>query len=128
MKDLPEAGDVFEVAYPFVKETYQTFEEGDALEITSWRPGCEYESSGPYGEDTCGVHDGMGKQILTVVDVHKPGRFPTRVFYTRKWISPVGDAFGKGVLRMCTVEKFRRLTRGFMAHDPYFEILHRDEC
>jgi hypothetical protein len=51
-----------------------------------------------------------GRQILTVVDIYKPGRFPTRVFYTMKWVTPDG----KGGLKMTTVDAFRRRALGFM--------------
>lgn len=47
---------------------------------------------------------------LTVVSVHRPGRFPTRVFFTRQFVTPDGKAFGKSKLHIVTVEKFRRLS------------------
>jgi hypothetical protein len=48
--------------------------------------------------------------ILTVVETFKPGRFPTRVFYTRQFIDPDGKTFGKSRLHIVTLEKFRRIS------------------
>lgn len=118
------AGSVFEVVYPFVRETYSKFDGEDYIEAPTWKPGCRYEEyqSGYQELDTKAVADGMGKQILTVVDVHKPGEYPTRVFYTTTWISPDGKAFGKGKLKMTTVSAFKRRTEGFMSHEYDFSF------
>lgn len=59
------------------------------------------------------VADAMGAQVITVVSVHRPGRFPTRVFYTRQWRDPDGKLFGKGNLRVLSIHHFRTLTRGY---------------
>ena len=48
-----------------------------------------------------------------MVSTHKPGAFPTRVFYTRKWIDPQGKTFGKDALRVTTLGYFRTLTKGY---------------
>jgi hypothetical protein len=115
---LPVAGDVFRVRYPFVRCLATVCGEDGPYEINSWRPGVEIESCGPYGEDTDIVANGEGEMILTVIDVHKPGRFPTRIFFTRQFISPDGNAFGKGGLRMTTVDAFKRRTSGYrLAYD-----------
>ena len=116
---VPTLGETYEVDYPFVRCTFSEWDEEGCHSVKSWRPGCEYDvddwgNAGAY----C---NGMGKQLLTVVSVHKPGKYPTRIFFTRQWRDPDGKAFGKGSLRICTLEKFRRLAKGFMAHDPYFE-------
>lgn len=113
------AGDVFVNDYPFLRTTYTEWNEDGSSEVASWRPGVEYEVADPYGERTYRVADGTGKQILTVVDVHKPGRFTTRVFYTVKWITPEGKEFGKGALKITTVDAFRRRSRGFLHGHPY---------
>ena len=118
------AGTVFEVAYPFVREAYSEFDGEEYSERPTWRPGCRYEEyqSGYQELDTKAVADGMGKQILTVVDIHKPGKYPTRVFYTSTWISPDGKAFGKGKLKITTVSAFKRRTEGFMSHEFGFSF------
>jgi hypothetical protein len=110
---VPDAGDVFRVRYPFVRCKATICGEDGPEEIDSWRPGVVYELCGPYG-DTDIVAHGEGEMVLTVIDVHKPGRFPTRVFYTRKFVSPDGNMFGKGGLRMTTVDAFKRRASGYL--------------
>jgi hypothetical protein len=116
-----EVGQEFRIAYPFIKDTYYVPDEDGGSELPTWRPGCRYEACGYYGDDSEAVADGQGEQILTVVDVHKPGKYPVRVFYTIGWVTPDGKKFGKGKLHIATVEKFRRRTRGFMSHENMFE-------
>lgn len=113
MTALPQAGDVFRVRYPFVRCKATICGEDGPEEIDSWRPGVSIELWGPEGDDTEIVANGEGEMVLTVIDVHKPGRFPTRVFYTRKFIRPDGASFGKGGLRMTTVEAFKRRAAGY---------------
>ena len=62
------------------------------------------------------VADAVGTQILTVVSVHKPGKFPARVFYTRRWRDPDGVEFGKTHLRVTVMQSFRTIVRGYR-HD-----------
>lgn len=51
---------------------------------------------------------------LDVVATFKPGRFPERVFYTRRWVDPDGREFGKtGRLLIATAGQFRRLLKGY---------------
>lgn len=112
------AGQEFRIAYPFIKDTYGEYDGEEFVEKPTWRPGCRYEQCGC--DDSEAVADGNGEQIMTVVDVHKPGKYPARVFYTVSWIDPEGRKFGKGKLHIATVEKFMRRTRGFMSHDFFF--------
>jgi hypothetical protein len=115
---LMKAGDIFRVKYPFVRTEY---EEHDADEygvsvttVKSWKPGVEFITVGYYGDDTEAVCDAEGEMVLTVIDVHKPGRFPARVFFTRKWVDPDGKAFGKTKLHIMTQQAFQRRTAGYM--------------
>lgn len=116
---LPVVGEVIEVPYPFVRDTFMTHEadeEGGSFgsEIPTWKPGtCNV---GVGDEEYGSVADGMGAQLLQVISVHKPGRFPTRIFYTRQWRDPDGKTFGKGSLRVLSVGGFRSLARGFRHH------------
>lgn len=108
----PQAGDIVRVDYPFVRDTYMAFDGADeALSTPTWKPGVRWEPSGP--EDYGASADAVGSVEFTVVDVFKPGKFPTRVFVTRKFIAPCGRVFGKGKLHIWTLEKFRRLSRGY---------------
>ena len=64
-------------------------------------------------DDSEAYCNAVGEMILTEVSRHKPGRYPTRVFYLREWVTPDGKRFGKPALRMCSAEKFNRLSRGW---------------
>lgn len=113
----PSAGQVVRIVYPFVRDTYTQFDEEGGVTVPTWRPGVRYEVCGPYGEDAEAVADGEGEAEFTVVDTFKPGRFPERVFLTRRFVNPDGKTFGKGKLHIWTLEKLRRLSRGFQV--PY---------
>jgi hypothetical protein len=108
-------GDVFTVVYPFVRDTYQALDEEGFCDLPTWRPGVRFEAIGP--EDSGSVADAIGSAEFTVVAAFKPGRFPMRVFFTRQFVDPDGRRFGKGRLHIWTLEKFRRLTRGY--RHPY---------
>lgn len=108
-------GMTFTVPYPFIREAVTLADEGGYYEENSWRPGVRFEAVGP--EDAEAFADGIGHQELTIISLHKPGRFPTRVFYTRQWLAPTGKRFGKGKLHMKTVGAFRSLIRGY--RHPY---------
>jgi hypothetical protein len=116
MSDLPKPGDVFRVIYPFVRDEYDSFDGEGPVRVKSWRPGISIEQCDEYGDHDCWA-ESQGEMILTVVDCHKPGRFPTRVFYTRRFVDPDGHEFGKGSLRICTLEKFRRIAAKYAV--PY---------
>lgn len=121
-KALPMAGDVFTVCYPFVRDTYERQDvdiDGVTYEkVPTWRPGVRAEEHqrycghGEWDEWTHNVADATGQMVLTVVSVHKPGRFPTRVCFTRQFVTPDGKAFGKGNLRIMTVPAFMRRAQG----------------
>lgn len=105
-------GAIFNVPYPMIRAEFEDF---DGATKKTWRPGVRYDGD-EYLEASA---DGLGKMVLTVVSVHKPGRFPTRVFYTRQWITPEGKPFGKGSLKIATTDKFRRIAARYQ---HYFEI------
>lgn len=107
------AGDIFAFPYPFVREKYNGPIDGDwSIETMTWRPGVIHEIIAP-GDDTETIAHAMGEQVLTVVSVHKPGQFPTRVFYTRQWRSPDGNLFGNGRLHIKTAQAFGWLLKGY---------------
>lgn len=119
------AGAVFTVPHPFCRQLVSL--PGDdpegppSVERMSWVPGVRFEyGDSAYGDDpdTVEEYDGIGVQILTVVAVFKPGRFPTRVFYTRKWRVPEGREFGKGGLRIKVMSAFKRLISGYQYQNP----------
>jgi hypothetical protein len=108
------AGAVFTVPYPYIREEVdlppEGPEEGPVTAIT-WRPGVRWVQ---VYDDSEAEAEGMGSMLLTVIDVHKPGRFPARVFFTRQWRDPDGKTFGKGGLRITTVPAFLRRVKGYM--------------
>ena len=104
-------GDEITIVFPFCRATYSGFDGGGYSDLPTWIPGHRYEATGP--EDSGEVADAEGSATFTVIDVFKPGRFPTRVFYTRAFTTPDGKTFGKGGLKIATLDKFRRLTRGY---------------
>lgn len=101
-KELPKAGDVFTVEFPFLRDEY---DDGETCSQT-WKPGGNVVEN-YIGRLYAQCH-GKGHQELTVVSVHQPPGFPTRVFYTRKWIDPDGKKWGKNALRIKTADAFRR--------------------
>lgn len=104
---IPEPEQVFNVAYPFVIDPEREAE-------FKWKPGIRMELRGNtqfHVEDM--LADAIGQQILTVVAVFKPGKYPTRVFFTRKWRDPSGKVFGKNALRITSLTAFMALTRGY---------------
>ena len=106
-----EAGSVFAFSYPFIREEREVYEEDGPVMMKSWRPGVRYEPV--YQDDSEAIADGLGEQIVRVVDVHKPGRYPPRVFFTREWKDPSGKVFGKPGLHIKTLDAFRRLVSGY---------------
>jgi hypothetical protein len=120
MSEEVQAGALFTVPYPYFREEVtlppESPEDGLLTAIT-WRPGVKWVQN---YDDSDAVAEGMGAMLLTVIDVHKPGRFPARVFFTRQWRDPDGKVFGKGALRITTVPAFRRRAKGYM-HE--FELL-----
>lgn len=107
------AGAIHRVRYPFHRDTFTAFDEDGGATVSTWIPGTRNEPAPPYGEDFESVADGMGFMHLHVVSLHKPGKYPERVFYVRKWEAPDGHQFGKGALRMTTLGAFRQLLHGY---------------
>lgn len=97
--------------YPFVLADYTHYDEDGPVETKSWRPGVSNQFVHP--DDFEPVAHGIGKQIVTVVSRHKPGRYPERIFYTRQWEDPKGRVFGKKRLLVKTTPAFKRLISGY---------------
>lgn len=97
-----------------VRATYDDGDpEGGVRE--SWKPGVEWV--GVYPDSERAEADAMGSIALTVVSVHKPGRYPERVFYVQRWVAPNGRVFGKPKLRVTTTAAFLRRSRGYRYAD-----------
>lgn len=109
--------------YPFVRYVADLIIEDGYYRTEGWRPGCtaEEDERDEHGyPSNVFVADGTGSMVLEVVATFKPGRFPERVFYTRRWVDPDGREFGKpNKLRVTTAAHFRGLLKGYR-HD--FEV------
>ena len=101
-----EIGSEYRVKFPFTKGVYSGYDEDGPFEEKTWQPGCRGENVPP--DDAELVADGEGEMILTIIDIHKPGKYPERVFYTRMWRDPEGKEFGKGNLNITTSQAFKR--------------------
>lgn len=110
-------GEQYRVKYPFTLETFHIFDfvEGQPVPDERYRPGCSTEQHEDGGEGER-FASGEGEMIMEVIDIHKPGKYPARVFYTRRYIDPEGNEFGSGRLQVATKSTFRRRAHGYY-HD-----------
>lgn len=106
-------GDVFRVRYPFCRASSEILGEEGVVTVQGWKPGTYAEGEDPFSWVSTALADGVGLMILTVVSTHKPGKYPARVFYTRRWIDPDGREFGCSGLRVLVESKFRRFAAGY---------------
>lgn len=109
-----EIGKEYRVRYPFCRTEKTVCDEDGCTTIKCWRPGAEpYDDE--YGNQQWDA-DGAGEMLLTLVDIHKPGKYPTRAFFVRQWRNPDGKVFGKNGLRILSVAAFKELLRGYKYH------------
>lgn len=106
-----EIGKNYEVKFPFVGIVYNVYDHDGLYQDEGWKPGCRSEPVHP--DDFELVADGEGEMILTIVDIHKPGKYQERVFYARKWRDPDGKEFGSGRLHITTTTTFKRRAAGY---------------
>ena len=90
----------------------------EAGEWGEWRPGTRSEPCEP--DSARFVCDGAGSREITVVSVHQPPGYTSRVFYTIKWVDPNGRVFGSKKLRVMSIGPFRVMLRG---HRHPYEIV-----
>lgn len=114
MRDAIKEGCTYVAPYPFTRERVTLppdEDDGGSCTIETWRPGCMVDTN--ERNNTEWAADDVGTMLLSVVSIHRPGKYPTRVFYTRQWRDPDGKVFGKPGLRMTTMQAFLRLCRGY---------------
>jgi hypothetical protein len=99
-------GKPYEIPYPFVRVIVELCNEEGFYKEESWKPGIKLKDM----EETA---DDVGKMVITMVSTHRPGPFPERVFYTRKWIDPDGKSFGKRKLLITPTYRFKNLLKGY---------------
>jgi hypothetical protein len=75
-----------------------------------WRPGIRWEEC---DGDREAVADGIGAMLLTEIGRYTPPGYGQRVFYTRQFELPSGEAVGRPKLRMMGAAGFTRLCRGY---------------
>lgn len=120
-----KADQTFIVDYPFYIEdgALLDMDEDGPVIGKSWRPGAECTGECPYRGVDEWYANGMGKVIYKAVSIHKPGKYPERVFYTRQYKDPRGKIFGKTNLHITTTQNFKKLLNGYR----YDYILDKDE-
>ena len=101
----------YSIRYPFIKDSYFDFSCDDDKPKIGWRPGVNYEK-GDYQHGEF-IADGEGLMLLKVISIHKPGKYPERVFYTKSWVSPDGVKFGKPGLKITTTSAFKNQIKGY---------------
>lgn len=102
-----EANKTYSVEYPFCRDKANVADEEGYSEIDTWRPGTRQM------EDGWTEADAMGEMVLSVVSLHRPGKFPMRVFFTRQWKDPDGKIFGRSKLHITAQSAFSRLLSGY---------------
>jgi hypothetical protein len=103
---------VYVVPFPFLRCKVSLWDEDGGCEIDGWKPGTEFRGVTEYcdGERFA---DAIGEMIVTEVSRHKPGRYPERVFFMRRWRNPDGEEFGKSGLQVAVASKFARTIAGY---------------
>ena len=109
---------IHQVKFPFVRETYSGPLNGEFVDdATVWRPGTRRvpgEYDGGYGyEDETYEADGEGFMVLEVLGAYKPGKYPERTFYLRRFIDPDGKEFGKAKVRVIATTAFKHMAKGY---------------
>lgn len=95
--------------------------------VIQWKPGVNYS------EDQYSSYveaEGEGFMVITEISRHKlPRPYPTRVFYTRKWIDPDGKEFGNSKLHITALGNFNKIIDGYFGeeYDIVDEGLVREE-
>lgn len=105
-----EENKTYPVEYPFCRDKVTLCDEEGSAQVDTWRPGTrQHATEFSYWTEA----DAMGEMILTVVSIHRPGDYPTRVFFTRRWKDPDGKIFGKQKLQVKSKAAFKRMLRGY---------------
>jgi hypothetical protein len=102
------------IKFPFVREPYSGPKDGEFVdEVQTWRPGTRVEHGDYEFSDEQWVADGEGFMVLEELGNFKPGRFPERTFYLRRFVAPDGRQFGKDKVRVIASSAFKRMLKGY---------------
>ncbi len=116
---------VIEVTYPFIRTTYDSYDEleGTHAKLPTWQAGVGgMDFNGYSGTFRAFGANAEGQMILTIVSIHKPGKYPERIFYTRQYRDPDGKIYGKTNLKIMATRSLKRYFKWF--GEPY-EIVDR---
>ena len=109
-------GAIFVTTAPFVRYETEIPDVDGMCRIKGWRPGAFGEAVPLGPDDVTNGADAEGQVEYRVVSVHSPPGFPTRVFFTRAFITPDGvrlNGVRSRKLRVATVHAFRRRIKGW---------------
>ena len=121
---------VWRVEFPWHKTLTCSDESGQYYD---WRPGIRWEGG---AEDREAFADGVGAMLLTEIGRYTPPGYRERVFYTRQFVRPSGEAVGHPKLRVMGAAGFTRLRSGYrygyevvdcLSHVKMFEDMPRLE-
>lgn len=104
----------YAVEYPFCRDKVVLCDEEGSYTEDTWRPGTRQmnDNNGEWSEHWTEA-DAMGKMLLSVVSIHRPGSYPARVFFTRQWEDPDGKVFGRKKLHIKAQSAFNRMLKGY---------------
>lgn len=105
MARLFEAGEVFERVHPFTWVTERRGATEDVVE--RWRPGA-WDTKPIAPDDAIAACNGLGTVKFSVVSVHTPPGYPTRVFFKREFTQPDGEKYAASKLINCIARKFAK--------------------
>lgn len=97
------------VAFPWHKELAGSDERGDYYR---WRPGIRWCDRN-YDGGSEAIADGVGAMLLVEVGRYTPPGYRERVFYTRQFVLPSGEAVGRPKLKVIGAAGFTRLRQGY---------------
>lgn len=110
------AGGIFTTKAPFIRCDVAIWDTDGPSTVNGWRPGAFGEAVPIGPDDITNGADAEGFVEYRVVSIHSPPGFPTRVFFTRAFITPDGFRLNgerSRKLRVTTLYAFRRLIRAW---------------
>lgn len=119
-----ETGAVIECKWPLTWCLHYQPQIGPGHAILGWRAGVfpRDGDGGSYQSYTEWDANGEGVARFTVISVHKPGKYPARVFYTREFVSPDNMPIHNKERRLhiCSVAAFKKRVEGWpYSYDVY---------
>jgi len=102
----------FRRPHPFTRCVSDWWEDGELVQkYVRWRPGAWGTEIIPPDDARAFAH-AMGECVFTVQGEYKPGRYPTRVFFTQQFVDPDGKPLKASGLKIKTKSAFKRQVDG----------------